>query len=113
MCAPLTAEGLPLASSAGVTSELLVGLETELSLERGSGRALDTTLAGERDAAKLSVDEELAVEDRRGRVERCARDSGVNVVLGSDGVGNQEPDDLELVEASSVEEAGQNLVDSV
>ena len=91
----------------------MVRLETELALERRLHGALDTSLAGEQGTTKLSVDEELAIEDLRCGVEGSARDSRVNVVLGSDGVGNQEPDDLELVEASSVEEAGQNLVDSV
>ena len=61
----------------------------------------------------MSLDEELAIHDRRRRVEGRARDGRVDIVLSGDGVRNQEPDDLELVEASSVEEAGQNLVDSV
>ena len=91
----------------------MIRLETELALERRLHGALNTSLAGEQGATELSVDEELAVEDGRGGVEGSARDRRVNVVLSSDGVGNQEPDDFELVEASSVEEAGQNLVDSV
>ena len=91
----------------------MVRLETELALERGLHGALDTALAGEERAAELSVDEELAIEDRRGRVEGCARDRRVDVVLGSNGVGDQEPDNLELIEATSIVEAGQDLVDSI
>ena len=91
----------------------MVGLQAELALERGHDGALNTTLAGEQDAAKLSIDEELAVEDGRSGVEGRARDRRVNVVLGSDGVGNQEPDDLELVETASIVEASENLVDQV
>ena len=91
----------------------VVRLETEFALERRHDGSLNATFAREYDTTKLSVNEELAIEDLRCGVEGSARDSRVNVVLSSDGVGNQEPDDLELVEASSVEEAGQNLVDSV
>ena len=91
----------------------MIRLETELALERRLHGALDTSLAGEQGTTKLSVDEELAIEDLRCGVEGSARDSRVNVILGSDGVGNQEPDDLELVEATGVVEAGQDLVDSV
>ena len=91
----------------------VIRLEAELALERRLHRALDTTLAGEQGTTKLSVDEELAVEDRRGRVEGRARDCWVDVVLSSDRVCNQEPDDLELIEATSVVEASQNLVDGI
>ena len=65
---------------------LVVRLEAEFALERRLHGALDTTLAGEERAAKLSLDEELAVEDARSRVEWCAWDGRVNVVLRSDSV---------------------------
>ena len=91
----------------------VVRLETEFALERRHDGSLNATLAREYDTTKLSVNEELAIEDLRCGVEGSARDSGVNVVLGSDGVGNQEPDDLELVEATGVVEASQNSVNVV
>ena len=61
----------------------------------------------------MSLDEELAIHDRRRRVEGCARDGRVDIVLSGDGVRNQEPDDLELIEVASVGEAGQNLIGGV
>ena len=91
----------------------VVGLETEFTLEWGEDGSLETTLAGERETTELGVDEELTVEDGRGRVEGSAWDGWVNIVLGSNGVGDQEPDNLELVEATSIVEAGQDLVDSI
>ena len=45
---------------------IVIRLEAELSLQRGLNGALDTTLAGEQDTTELSVNEELAVEDRGG-----------------------------------------------
>ena len=91
----------------------MVRLEAELALERGHDRTLDAALAGEGRTAELSVDEELAVEDRGRRVEGRARHGRVDVVLRGDGVCNQEPDDLQLIEATSVVKASQNRVDSV
>lgn len=91
----------------------MVRLETELALERRLHGALNTALSGEEHAAKLGVDEELAVEDRRRRVEGRARNRRVDVVLSSNRVRNQEPDDLELIETASIEEARQDLVDGV
>ena len=105
-------EGLPLASSAGVTSEEMVRLKTHLTTERGGNRALDAVLAGEGLAAELGLDEELGVEDGRSRVEGRARDRCVDEVGGGDGVCGEEPDDLEVLEAD-VEEPSENLVDCV
>ena len=70
-------------------------------------------LPRESSAAQLSLDEELAIHDRRRRVEGRARDGRVDIVLSGDGVRNQEPDNLELVEVASVGEAGQNLIGGV
>ena len=61
----------------------------------------------------MSLDEELAIHDRRRRVEGRARDGRVDIVLSGDGVRNQEPDDLELIEVAGVGEAGQNLVGGI
>ena len=91
----------------------MVGLETEFTLEWGEDGSLDTTLAGERETTELGVDEELTVEDGRGRVEGSAWDGWVNIVLGSNSVGDQEPDNLELVEATSIVEAIENRGDRV
>ena len=91
----------------------MVRLQPELALERRHHRALYTRLAWERRPAQLRLDEELAVEDRGRGVERRARDRRVDIVLRGDGVRDEEPDDLERVEASGVEEAGENVVDEV
>ena len=95
----LTNVGLPLACRAGVASEQMVGLETDLALERRLDLALVCTVTREERAAELGLDEELGVEERRSRVEGRARDRRVNQVGGSDGVGGEEPDDLEVLEA--------------
>ena len=109
----LTDEGLPLASSAGVASELGVGLETDLTPERGLDLTLVSAGSGEERTAELGLNEELSIEYGRRGVERCARDGRVDIVLRSDSVSNQEPDDLQLIEATSVVKASQNRVDSV
>ena len=91
----------------------MVRLKTELSLERGLSDALNTALANEARSAKLGLDEELAVHDGRGRVEWSVRHGRVDVVLGSNGVSNQEPGRLELVEATGIVEASQNSINVV
>ena len=91
----------------------MVRLQPELALQRAQDRTLDATLAVDSRAAELRVDEELAIENRRRRVERRARDTWIDVILCGDGVCNEEPDDLELIEATSIVEAGQDLVDGV
>ena len=65
----LTDEGLPLASSAGVASELGVGLETDLTPERGLDLTLVSAGSGEECTAELGLDKELGVEEAWGRVE--------------------------------------------
>ena len=70
-------------------------------------------IPGEGGTTELGLDEELAIENGGRRVEGRARDGGVNIVLSGSRVGNEEPDDLELIEATSIVEAGQDLVDSV
>lgn len=92
---------------------VVVRLETELSLEGGLDLTLVATRAGEGSSGELSLDEELTVHDGGSRVEGGAGDGRVNVVLGSDGVGNQEPGRLELVEVTSVGKASQDAVDRV
>ena len=82
----LTNEGLPLASSTRVTSELGVGLETNLTLERGLDFTLVSTRAGEESTTELDLNEELRVELTGGRVERSSGDAGVDVVGSSNGV---------------------------
>ena len=67
----------------------------------------------EQGALELGLDEELAIEQVRGRVERRARDSGVDVVRTRNGVRSKERDDLEGREASCIVEAGQNVGDAV
>ena len=67
-------------------------------------------LPRESSAAQLSLDEELAIHDRGGGVEGRARDGWVDIVLGGGGVSNQEPDGLELVEATGISKAGQDFV---
>ena len=103
---------MPFTSGSRVTGKVVVGLETHLTAERRLDLALVACSAGEESAAELGLDEELGVEDGRGRVEGRARDRRVHEVGGSDGVSGEEPDDLEVLEAD-VEEAVQNLVDSV
>ena len=82
----LTDEGLPLASSARVTSELRVGLETKLAVERGLDLTLVAAGSGEERTTKLGLDEELGVKELGGRVEGGSRDGGVDVVSRSNGV---------------------------
>ena len=108
----LTDEGLPLASGARVARELRVGLETELAVERRLDLALVAARAGEQRAAELGLDEELSVKDLWSRIEGCARNGGVDLVGGGDGVSREQPHDFEILEAD-VEHAGQDLVDSV
>ena len=91
----------------------VVRLKTHFTLQRRLHGALDAAFAREERTTELGLDEELAVEDVRGRVEWGARDGRVNIVLSSDGVCNQEPDDLELVKSTSIEEASEDLVDSI
>ena len=105
-------ERLPLARRARVTRKQMVRLQTHLAAQRGRHLALDSRLAWEGLAPKLSLEEELGVEELRGRVEGRARDRVVDTVGGGDGVGGENPDDFEVLEAD-VEEAVQNLVDSV
>ena len=105
-------ERLPLASSARVAGEEMVGLETHLTAEWGDDGALDASLAGEGLATELGLDEELSVEDGRGGIEGRARDGGVDKVGGGNGVGGEEPDDLEVLEAD-VEEPSEDLVNRV
>ena len=127
----LTDEGLPLASSARVTGDGVVGLETHFTGERGLDLTLVATRAtemvskcssivrsasyspGEEDTTELSLDEELRVEDSGGGVERKTNAGWVNIVRRSDGVRGKHPDGLELVELTSIVRAGQNLVDGV
>ena len=82
----LTDEGLPLASSARVTSELRVGLETKLAVERGFDLTLVSAGSGEERTTKLGFNEELGVKELGGRVEGGSRDGGVDVVGRGDGV---------------------------
>ena len=82
----LTDEGLPLASSARVTSELRVGLETKLAVERGLDLTLVAAGSGEERTPKLGFNKELGVKELGGRVEGCSRDGGVDVVGRSNGV---------------------------
>ena len=108
----------------------MIGLETEFTLERRLDGALETALAvgssapdcdrswakytpGEGGTTELGLDEELAIENGGRRVEGRARNGGVNIVLSGSRVGNEEPDDLELIKATSVVEAGKDLVDGV
>ena len=91
----------------------MVRLQPELALQRAQDRALDAALAVDSRAAELRVDEELAIENCRRRVERRARDARIDVILCGDGVCNEEPNDLELVKATSIVETGQDLVDGV
>ena len=105
-------ERLPLASSARVTGEEVVGLQPHLTAQGRGHRTLNTTPAGEGLTTELGLEEELGVEDLGGRVERRARDGGVDEVGGGDGVGGEEPDDLEVLEAD-VEEPSEDLVNRV
>ena len=108
----LTDEGLPLASGARVARELRVGLETELAVERRLDLALVATRSGEQRAAELSLDEELGVEELRGRVEGGSRNSRVDEVCGGDSVRGEQPNSLDGVEAR-VAHAGQDIIDGV
>ena len=81
-----TAERLPLASSARVTSELRVGLETKLAVERGLDLTLVAAGSGEERTTKLGFNEELGVKELGGRVEGSTRDGLIDVVSRSDGV---------------------------
>ena len=64
----------------------MVGLETHHTLDSRLDFTLLTTLAGEGSTTKLSLQEELSVEDSGGGVEGGSWDSWVNVVGSSDGV---------------------------
>ncbi len=86
----LTDEGLPLASSARVTSELRVGLETELAAEGRLDLTLVAARAGEERTTELRLDEELSVEELRRRVEGGSGDRGVDVVGRGDSVATGE-----------------------
>ena len=79
------------------------------------GSNIDDTRNSPREsrATQLGLDEELTVHDSRSGVERRAGDRWVDVVLSSDGVSDQEPDNLELVEVSRVSKASEDLVGSV
>lgn len=81
-----TDEGLPFASSARVTSEGVVGLQTNLSVQRRLDFTLVSTRAGEDRSTKLSLNEELGVEFAGGRVEGSSGDGGINEIGSSDGV---------------------------
>ena len=107
-----TAEGLPLAGGARVAGELAVGLETDLAGEGGLDLTLVGAGSGEERTAELGLDEELGVEDGRGRVEGRARDRRVDEVGGSDGVSGEEPDDLEVLEAD-IEHTCQDFINGV
>ena len=63
-------ERLPLARRARVTRDRVVRLKPELALDRGLDLALVSARAGEERAAELGLEEELRVEETRGRVER-------------------------------------------
>ncbi len=55
-------------------------------MKRGLNLALVSTRAGEEYTTKLSLDEELSVEDLGGGVEGGSRDRWVDVIGGSDRV---------------------------
>ena len=109
----LTDEGLPLASSARVTSELRGGLETKLAVERGLDLTLVAAGSGEERTTKLGLNEELGVKELGSRVEGGSRDGGVDVVGRRDGVRSQERNNLSSGEATSIGEAGKDGVDGV
>ncbi len=90
----------------------MVGLEPHLAAKRGRHLALLAAHTGECLPAELGLDEELGIEDLRGRIEGRARDRGVHPVGSCDRVGGEQPDDLEVLEAD-VEEAGEYGVDAV
>ena len=96
----LTDEGLPLASSPRVASELGIGLETDLAAKRRLDFTLVAPSSGEERTAELSLDEELGVEDLRSGVEGRAWDRGVDLVGSGDGVCRKQPDNLEVLESN-------------
>ncbi len=98
-------ERLPLARGAAVARDEEVGLQAHLARDRGDDLALRAAHAGEGLPDELRLDEELGVEDLRGRVEGRARDRRVHPVGGRDGVGGEQPDDFEVLEAD-VEQTG-------
>ena len=81
-----TDEGLPFTSSAGVTSELGVGQETNLAMEGRLDFALVAACSREEGSTKLGLDEELRIESGGGRVERRSRDGDIDMVGSRDGV---------------------------
>lgn len=65
-----TEEGLPLAGGPRVLGDLKVGLEAELAVKRRQDLALVGAVAGEEGALQECLQEELAIESTRSRVER-------------------------------------------
>lgn len=82
----LTDERLPFASGPGVTGEVTVGLQTDLTSQGRHHFTLVSGGTGEERAAELGLDEELSVEDAGRGVERSSGDGLVNVVGSRDGV---------------------------
>ena len=93
-------EGLPFTSSAGVTSELGVGQETNLAMKGRLDFALVAACSRKEGSTKLGLDKELCVEFTGCRVEGSSGDSGIDVVGSSNGVRGEESDDFVGAEAS-------------
>lgn len=61
-------------------------MKTNFTSERGLDFTLVSASSGEEGTTELNFDEELRVEDTRSRVEWSSRDTGVNMIGGSDRV---------------------------
>ena len=70
-------------------------------------------LPNEASTSELGLDEELSVENVRGRVEGRSGDGRVNEISGCDGVRGEEGNDLGRGEASGVSKAGEDAVDGI
>ena len=75
-----TDESLESAGGSGVSGEVVVRLETNLTRNARFDFTLVTTSTREERAAELHLDEDLRVERAEGRVEGRAGDRGVDVV---------------------------------
>lgn len=105
-------EGLPFASSAGIAGKKEVRSKAELARDGREGLASVGSVSGGDASLEESLNEELSVEAVGSRVEGSSGNSGVDVILSSDGVRDEQINYFVRGEAG-IAHAGQDGVNRV